>query len=336
MKHQWLLCSKSLLGHLCPANAASWQGTCVCLSLAHPHQHHVLSGHWSGTPVCFIAAGPEQGSAAAFSKPLLGSSEISCFWLVQSFHPPIHQAMPADTGVQSPGVVMRLGWAPGKVCPAVSCLPVSVWLGGLLALTYRGGWVDTVVPAAPRELWGSAGRVGLHRAPPVWEGWCDELPLHSLPASPQGNTAQSGRNCNPAPGRKAQDSDTDAYQLVNPPPASQTAAVWAEMGTCPMECSSTGAELPPAPFPAAAPVLPVTLNLLTWPHVLGRVWMSESICILMLNPESSCTEAEGRGVGLDVSIWGPPKPVLLLGLDPYLHQLWGCWSWAQAGCLLHM
>ncbi|XP_069628572.1 serine protease inhibitor Kazal-type 5-like isoform X1 [Haliaeetus albicilla] len=32
---------------------------------------------------------------------------------------------------------------------------------------------------------------------------------------PQGNAAQSGRNCNPAPGRKAQDSDTDAYQLLD-------------------------------------------------------------------------------------------------------------------------
>lgn len=54
--------------------------------------------------------------------------------------------------------------------------------------------------------------------------------------------------------------------------------------------------------------------------------MSESICILMLTPESSGTEAEGRGAGLDVPIWGPPKPVLLLGLDPYVHQLWECRS----------
>ena len=45
--------------------------------------------------------------------------------------------------------------------------------------------------------------------------------------------------------------------------------------------------------------------------------MTESICTLMLAPVSPGTEAEGRGVGLDVLIWDPPKPVLLMGLAPY-------------------
>lgn len=157
-EHQLLLLSKSLSGLHCPANPASWQDVFVHLALVHPQLlawrqyllYHVLSAHWSGTPIFLFffstAAKPKQDLTAVWCvwgflvvffspEPLLMRSEISCFWLVQSLHLPVHPVMPADIGVQSPmprGVLMYLDWALGKVCPAVSCLPASMWLGGFL------------------------------------------------------------------------------------------------------------------------------------------------------------------------------------------------------------
>lgn len=101
---------------------------------------YVLSGHWSGTSVCFVAAEPEQDPAAVFSEPLLGSSEISYFWLVQFLCLPIHQVTPEPWGGEAPG----LSTGQGLSC----CLPVSMWLRGFLPSPVSL-CVDAVVQAAP-------------------------------------------------------------------------------------------------------------------------------------------------------------------------------------------
>lgn len=159
----------------------------------------------------------------------------------------------------------------GFVCPAVGYLPVSTWLGGFLPSPLMVGGCCHSASSSPGAV-GVCGEGGLApRSPHSGEEVRWAASLLSLPDSPQGNTAQRGKNCNPAPDRKTQSRDTDAYQLVNPPPASQMAAVRAEMGICPVGCSSTGTDPLLAPFPAAAAVPPVILKLLTWSHALGRV-----------------------------------------------------------------
>lgn len=164
---------------------------------------------------------------------------------------PFHQVLPAEQGCRALRKCTQTEHT-ARPCPAVGFLPFSMRLGGFSpSPPLSCGWVDAVMQTALQELWGLQERVGLHSAPPVWKEVVMNC-ISALSASPQG---QRGRNCNRPPGRKSQSRDTNEVTIVNPPPAPQVAAVWAEMGLLSLRLQLCGQKWGPLPWGASLLVL---------------------------------------------------------------------------------